>query len=149
MLELGCGNSPDALQFYVTNAAVGARYIVPFLIGIDHDFAALRHAERSSIHLLQADIAYLPFHMQFDLVIVRHPDIDRHASVWQKALIHGPDLLNKNGILLVTTYSLPEFEQAKGLLASSKLVDTPLETKHLAPPGLQGRDRFILCWRNS
>lgn len=144
MLELGCGNSADALRFYAI-----ARDAVPLLVGVDHDFAVLRNADRSAIHLLQADIAHLPFCTQFDLVIARHPDIDRHASAWQKALIHGPDLLNKDGILLLTTYSLSEYERVKDWLMSSKLADLPLAIEHLAPPGLQGRDRFILSWRNS
>jgi SAM-dependent methyltransferase len=143
VLELGCGNSPDGLYFY------GAGDSVPLLVGLDKDSSALRAANGSSLYLLQADITRLPFRLQFDRVIVRHPDIDHHTIQWHNLLDLAPDLLNNNGTLLITTYSLPEMEQINVWLASTRLVKLPLPVKQLVPPGLQGRDRFILCWRNS
>ena len=147
MLELGCGNSPDALGFYLNSYNQAA--LLPLLVGVDHDPKTLTTYRTPSFYLLQADIAYLPLHTQFDLVISRHPDIDRHPKAWQEAFILAPDLLATNGILLVTVYSLPEFERIKGWLTSTKLAELSIATERLVPSGLQGRDRFILCWWNS
>jgi hypothetical protein len=117
-------------------------------LGVDHDAMALLTIHNSFIHLIQADISRLPFDAPFDLIVARHPDVDRHTTAWQQALVHASNLLDKAGYLLVTTYSLPEIERVNGWMESMALISLSVPTKHLVPPGLQGCDRYIGCWRN-
>src|SRR5258708_39053716 len=118
------------------------------LCGVDHDASSLRTIHVPHLHLAQADITRLPLRAYFDLVIVRHPDVDRHSTAWRLAIAHAPALICKDGLLLVTTYALPEIESVDAWMKSTPLVPIPISTATLAPPGLQGCDRFIRCWRN-
>jgi ubiquinone/menaquinone biosynthesis C-methylase UbiE len=139
-LEVGCGSCPGLALC----AAPGA-----VAVGLDLDLAALRQARRQypGVWLVQADSARLPFRDQFDLILVRHPDLDRHRNAWEWALRDLASLLSDSGLLLVTAYSAPEIETARGWLTRSGLAPVPPIFDQLIPPGLSGRDRFALAYR--
>jgi hypothetical protein len=113
-------------------------------VGVDWEIASLRAAPRG--YTVQADLNRLPFWGGFDLVLARHPDLDRHRSTWTQFLRHAP--LNDGGLLAVSTYALPEIEQARDwLLNHESLEPVSLAVEYLASPGLAGRDRFVLVYR--
>src|SRR5438128_731511 len=106
VLELGCGHrsviaAPNALH-----------------VAVDHDGRALQSAQipaapvqpAVALHLLQADIEHLPFRARFDLILARHPDVDRHRESWHFVFAHAHDYLDISGVLLVTVYSPLEAE---------------------------------------
>src|SRR5258708_18445260 len=84
VLELGCGNRPVV-------AAPNA-----FHVAIDQDGYALQTAMQSVVQtvqtpfagrilLVQAAIEDLPFSARFDLILTRHPDVDRHPDTLRQA----------------------------------------------------------------
>ncbi len=136
ILDVGCAAWRD-LPVYC------AVFSTARIVGLDRDIAGLVAAPQGC--RVQADMNQLPFRGGFDLVLVRHPDLDRSRSAWGHFLRHAP--LNEGGILLISTYTLPEIEQVRGwLLDAASLSAAPLAGERLAPPGLAGRDRFVLVY---
>jgi SAM-dependent methyltransferase len=152
VLELGCGDCCEVPL--VSNPGA-------FYIGLDLDHGALRRAggilqanlypsdnhneaiSQCRFHLIQADIVYLPFRTQFDLILVRHPDVDRHRGDWELIFTGIAHLLTESGTLILTTYSVPELELISTWLAETGSICMPLDTGQLAEPDLVGRDRFV------
>jgi hypothetical protein len=118
-------------------------------VGLDIDLAALRRARRQypAVNLVQADSARLPFRDRFDLILARHPDLDRYRNAWQRAFRGITSWLSDSGLLLVTAYSAPEIDLMRGWLMGNNLVPVPLVVDQLIPPGLSGRDRFAVVYR--
>jgi hypothetical protein len=137
ILDAGCA---DGRGFPIYRAV----YSTARIVGVDWEIASLRAAPHG--YTIQADLNRLPFRGGFDLVLARHPDLDRHRSGWARFLRQAP--LNDGGLLVVSTYALPEIEQARDwLLNDESLEPVSLAIEHLAPPGLAGRDRFVLVYR--
>ena len=137
VLELGCGDCPVV-------AAPDA-----FHVAIDQNDVALQTAQipaAARLFLAQADIVRLPFKARFDLILARHPDVDRHRDSWRLALTHAHEYLAARGVLLVTVYSLPEVD----LIESWRIPLTHLflDVYSLSAPDLIGRDRFVLYWQS-
>lgn len=136
-----------------------------FYFGVDLDHGALRRAGRTlqsnlypsdnhneaisqcRFHLIQADIIYLPLRVRLDLILVRHPDVDRHRCDWERVFTGVAHLLTTPGTLIVTTYSIPELELISRWLAETGLIRMPLDTGQLAEPDLVGRDGFVIVYR--
>ncbi len=97
--------------------------------------------------MLQANITRLPLRARFDLIVARHPDVDRHRADWERALSASADWLNENGILLITLYSLLEADTVRAYLSRAPLAPFPLGHSHLPAPGLVGQDRFVLVYQ--
>jgi SAM-dependent methyltransferase len=147
VLEVGCGACPGL-------AVVAAPGTKPGMLALalDCDLAALRRARRHypTLNLVQADSARLPFRQRFglfDLIVARHPDLDRSRAAWQDTFQDIRHWLSDSGMVVVTAYSAPELDLARGWLASGGLVPVPLAVDQLNPPGLSGRDRFALVCR--
>ena len=134
VLELGCG-SDDAAAQYFSRACPRTRWI-----GIDRDVTRLASLPH---WVVQADIRRLPLWAQADLVVIRHPDIDRRPVDWQAALAVVPHLLVKGGLLLITTYSLHEYETIGKWVGKLPFQPRKLEEMSLAAADLVGRDRFF------
>jgi SAM-dependent methyltransferase len=142
-LEVGCGACPGL-------AVIAASGLMA--VALDLDLAALRRAWRQhpGLRLVQADSARLPFRRRFDLfdlIMVRHPDLDRSREGWQRTFQDMPGWLSDSGLMVVSAYSAPEIDLARGWLATGGLVPVPLTVDHLIPPGLSGRDRFVVVCR--
>jgi hypothetical protein len=118
-------------------------------IALDFDLAALRQARRQypGVNLVQADSARFPFRDRFDLILARHLDLDRFRTAWQRTFRGITGWLSGSGLLLVTAYSAPEIDLVRGWLAGGDLIPVPLAVDQLIPPGLSGRDRFVLAYR--
>jgi hypothetical protein len=163
-LELACGDDP-AVAHYFTAYCASTRFFA-----VDHDYLALKRLGlqaallspalsptqakgKGAIQnnwiqraiLLLASITALPFAARFDLIIARHPDIDRHRADWQTAFSRLPTYLSPGGHVLVTTYSISEADQLRDWLKVITADEVLL--LNLAPPALTGRDRFIFCYR--
>ncbi len=134
ILELGSaeGQSTETLM---------ARYPAAAIYGVDDDLAALQRVPPPMQPIL-ADVRALPFNMRFDLIVIRHPDIDRSSQAWEQAIRGTPALLAPGGLLIVTCYSLPEAERLRGWLDALPLMPMKLP-ETLSAPDLSGRDRFI------
>ncbi len=143
VLDLGCGNCPG-----FSFAAGPTRKT---FVGVDYDSAALSrsrqhypaalHLVQADLHLVQADAVHLPLRCQFDLILIRHPDIDQNRLRWQMVIQHAFNWLTEPGILVITVYSLSEFEDIRCWLAGHTPV--PFDERRLVPASLDGRDRFI------
>lgn len=140
ILDAGCGAGADW-------AVYRAAYPAARIVGLDRDGGALRRAGREADRV-QADLKALPFGAGFDLVLARHPDLDRRRDSWARFLVEAP--VKAGGLLLVSAYALPEIEQARDWLRGAPTWEAlPLAVERLAPPGLMGRDRFSLVYRRA
>ena len=137
-LDLGCGECPGLSSEQIT------------ILGVDHDWASLDRARQqypAARHLVQADAAHLPFRCQFDLILIRHPNIDHNRTLWKPVIQNAIYWLTEPGVLLITTYSLSEIEDARRWLDEIGQAPVPLDERRLVPAGLDGRDRFVLVYR--
>ncbi|HLY28335.1 MAG TPA: class I SAM-dependent methyltransferase [Aggregatilineales bacterium] len=134
-LEIGCGGRPGS------DASTGESWI-----DFDLDLSALRSARRRfpSNRYLQANGCWLPFATHFDLILIRHPDLEQYPDSWQAILESVPAILNPSGSLVVTVYSFSELEHIRRWLKYGPLrCELPPE-RELDAPGLAGRDRFVI-----
>jgi SAM-dependent methyltransferase len=138
VLELGCGDDPEAALYFANSGIT--------MLGVDRNSEVLCSIRAYYPRLVQADITRLPLHAHFDLIIARHPDIDRRRSDWQSALTTANNWLSPDGILLVTVYSAGEYEQVRSWLRITLLKPYPLLPDNLVPPALDGRDRFVMAY---
>lgn len=145
-VDLGCGAAQDKLTYR-------AMWPEAVIVGLDSDRLAglgwrqgLRGDER--FFFVRGDAAQPPLAPCFNVVLVRHPDLNRRVDGWRQALRAATGLLNPDGVLLVTAYSLPESEQVRRWLdPDTHLTSLALEPSLLAPVGLSGRDRYALAYR--
>jgi hypothetical protein len=145
-VDLGCGAAQDALVYRAAWPEV-------VIIGLDSDRLAglgwrqgLRGDER--LFFVRGDATSPPLAPRFDVVLVRHPDLNRRLEGWRLALPAAAGLLRIDGVLLVTTYSLSEIERARRWLdPETALTPLVLNPVMLAPVGLSGRDRYALAYR--
>lgn len=138
VLELGCGSDPITVGPDATH------------LGIDLDGEVLRANQSpgtGNVLLVQADIACLPLFARFDLILARHPDVDRHPESWHVALTRAPDYLIPGGVLLITVYSLPEVELIRNW--AIPLRPYLLDERKMCATNLAGADRYALCWLTS
>lgn len=145
VLELGCGDRLE-LGAWIVQQNPTAQYI-----GLDRDIAALRRARHtfgmeSALHLLCADCRHVPLHGVFDLLAIRHPNVDGNRIMWQGALVQSRLWLAAGGCLLVTTYHAPEAAQVHQWLTVTPLESCSLPAYELAPVALTGQDRYVLCY---
>ena len=84
----------------------------------------------------------------YDLVIIRHPDIDKHPAGWASALAACVAQLKVGGLLLVTTYSLPEASLINRVLEASPVVLRTGSPYTIVPVALKGNDRYILLYKH-
>jgi 16S rRNA G1207 methylase RsmC len=108
ILELGCGAFSEASVY---------RQMFPeaMIVGVDNNESVLeqaRHTNRAlNIAFALADGTAMPFAKVFDLILIRHPNIDRHRQSWKQIFIDANKYLKPGGHLVATVYSLPEYEQ--------------------------------------
>jgi 16S rRNA G1207 methylase RsmC len=81
----------------------------------------------------------------YDMVIVRNPDIDRNRVIWELGFHAITRVLESNGLLIITVYSLHEMEDIEGILYSTNLDLMPVQV--VTPVALLGNDRYILVSR--
>ncbi len=137
VLDVGCGacHTRDILHALWQDAT---------LIGVDADPTELPRQPLLQTMILCADVCALPFCDPFDMVLCRHPDLDRHRTVWAAFFQNVRRWARQT--VLVTTYTLPEFE------ALSKWVGKPLAgwqevgMANLPPAGIDGRDAWVGAW---
>lgn len=141
LLDLGCADGREALIYREIFGGIQ-------IIGVDLDAGLLRKASGHKLHCCLASVAALPFPAVFDLVVVRHPDVDRGRQDWQPFFAAAGRLLISGGILLVTAYHAPEIDQIRQWVRANTCL-TPFPLAQLAPPGLDGRDRYALVYRLS
>ena len=143
VLDLGCGtaNGAHAIRQRWPNAAI---------MGIDQNFGALTAAP-PFVCTLHADVRLLPFDQPvFSLIIIRHPDVFRRPDSWQKAINSAGRLLQRNGCLLVTCYSLPEAERIGIWLRNDWAQygqNVPLRHDIITPADIIDHDRFAFAWQ--
>jgi hypothetical protein len=136
-LEIGCGVYP-ASQCCAT---IGSRWIA-----LDPYLPSLHEARQRGpqVWLIQADGCALPLNASFDLILIRHPDLDRASDSWHYILKSASQWLSPGGMLAVTLYSYAERDQVRAWLNPLSLrCEFPPE-RDLCPPGLAGRDRFVV-----
>jgi hypothetical protein len=135
VLSVGCGLFPCA-------GVLRRLFPKAVLFGIDRDWSVLRKADGSVI--IAADGAAIPFArwLCFDLILIRHPDVDRHPAGWRQVCTALPGWLSDRGRLLLTCYTAHELAAREALLAGGAQPVALL--CDLAPVDLAGNDRFLL-----
>ena len=139
VLNIGCGGFPSA-------RVLRQMFPAALLLGIDLHVAALRRA--AGLHLIAADAARLPLagHVRFDLILLRHPDVDRHPAHWREVCGGLPGRLQDGGRILVSCYAGHEAVFCRrGILAAGGVQPIPIPAGP-APPGLAGQDRLLLAF---
>ncbi len=135
VLSAGCGDFAEArvLRRVFPSAA---------LFGLDWDWSVLRRVP--SAQVIAADAASMPFvaTTQFDLVLVRHPDLARYQLSWQRVLMAIPKRLTAGGRLLVSCYTGQELETARASLLAGGAIVCPAPVD-VPPVDLAGLDRFM------
>jgi SAM-dependent methyltransferase len=133
---LGCGA-------WENSVCLSQLYPDALIIGLDYDFRALRTAQ--GIRIL-GDIQHIPFAGgQFDLILIRHPDVHRHPSSWQHALSASEDALRIGGRLVITVYSAAEYALIQKWRPPI-LTECAVPIAALTAPDGVGRDRFVLLY---
>ncbi|MBN2470406.1 MAG: hypothetical protein JXN59_06760 [Anaerolineae bacterium] len=140
VLEVGCGAdvSVKALRRVFPTAA---------LFGLDRDWRVVpRHP---AAFTFVADAARLPVarHVQFDLVLIRHPDVYRSRTGWLAACAALPARVTPGGHLLVSCYESTELRQIERALTQDGVQGVALPVQRLLPVDLSGRDRYILAFQ--
>jgi spermidine synthase len=124
------------------------------LTAIDINPAVIEHlADRLSeygerVHTVTGNAADLPEAAPgpYNLVVIRHPDVARASETWQKAITACASEMSAGGMLVVTTYSLPEasfVDRAAEALPLTMRSGSPYTA---IPVALQGNDRYILAY---
>lgn len=123
------------------------------LVLIELDLQAVKwlhqHWSESGIKIVHGDAAALTSLAPgpYDLVIVRHPNIERFPERWTAVFSAVKLNLREDGLLLLSAYSLAEVSALKTCLAkvgidleySPQLTNQPLD--------LQGNDHYLLLGR--
>lgn len=135
-LDAGCGAFPTA-------RTLEELFPAAVLLGIDRDPFALRG--KPSLRLIVGDVARLPLarSVRFDLILIRHPDVDRHRQVWQQACLLLPGWLRPGGRVLVSCYAAHEVEAVREMLRAGGALPVTLAGS-LPPVDLSGQDRYLL-----
>jgi hypothetical protein len=83
----------------------------------------------------------------YDLICIRHPDLDRDIERWTRVFAQAVANLAEGHPLIITTYSLAECSVLQQMLKqqSSALLATTLHSD--VPVDLQGNDRYVLVYR--
>ena len=142
ILDVGCGTfaSADVLR---------ARFPAALVCGLDRDGDVLQFAPPwpgPAGCVIVADGAWLPFAPTpgFDLILVRHPDVDRRREGWQRVGVALAACLAAEGRIVVSCYSPHEADVLRAVLLRVGLEMLPLDQKILPPANLAGQDRVVL-----
>ena len=163
ILSIGCGRFREAKSLF--------NYFSPHenllrLYGIEIDNELLGLAKndpliqekKEQVFLKKADAAEYENYKEwisdglFDLIIVRHPEITFNTDIFIKIFSHCPNLLLKDGYLMVTTHFENEKEMLKLLFKLNKL-DCFLEEENQNSPTLEIKgeirysDKYLLLAR--
>ena len=140
VLEVGCGSQ-------VSVEALHRVYPAAALYGLDRDWRVVGNG--TAVRTFVADAARLPLarHIQFDLILIRHPDVYRSRTGWLAACAVLPGWIRTGGHLLVSCYESAELRQIEQALAGNGAWSVPLPAQRLAPVDLSGRDRFLMAFQ--
>lgn len=137
VLVVGCGDfaSAPVLRELFPGALLG---------GIDLDWGALRLAAARQV--IVADGGHLPFSLTpgFDLVVIRHPDVDRHPAGWRRVGLALGAWVGGGGRILVSGYARHEVDALRESLSQAGWLPWTLDQKILPPVDLVGQDRVLL-----
>jgi hypothetical protein len=133
ILEIGSGRDPGSLFYYPD---------VP-TCAVDLDAVALQSARKTNPHScffpIAGDAARLPLRADFDLILVRHPDVDKWPDRWVG--VWAALATRRYGILIVTTYGVHEMTTIRSSLG--RYANFPLRYERLAAVPLSGADRYV------
>ncbi len=140
VLNVGCGSFPSARVL---------RQLFPsaLLLGIDLHATTWRRA--AGLHLIAADAVRLPLagHVRFDLILLRHPDVDRRPAHWREVCAGLPGRLKNGGRILASCYTGHEAAFCRaGILAAGDVLPISSILASPAPPNLAGQDRLLLAF---
>ena len=142
VLSVGCGSFPTA-------GPLRRLFPAAMLVGIDHSLDDLRAGRGrwgvADVRLIGGDAARMPLAgmARFDLILIRHPDVDRHPERWRQVCRALPRVLSPGGRVLVSCYAAHEMAAIRaGLIAGGA---KPLPARlSLAPVDLIGQDRWLV-----
>lgn len=152
ILSIGCGRFREAKSIF--------DFFKPFkdklkLYGIDTSSELIELAKKDDLILKVADASLKESFDNwvkdglFDLIIIRHPEITFNTDVFIKIFTISSGLLEKNGLIFITTHFENEKESIKLLLKLLKY-NLLLEVENKKSPSLKrGKeilfvDRFLL-----
>jgi len=132
-------------------AALIAVFPTSHVTAIDAVPGAVQQARRrfvsQGVEVLEGDAAdILPTLPRFQVVLVRHPDVDRQPAGWAHNLTACAAYLEQGGVIVVTAYTFHEVEWLRAHIESScpGLRLQPVDP--LIPVAISGADRYILVY---
>lgn len=141
ILSVGCGDFPSA-------GVLRELFPSALLIGLERESTVM--SNRAGVDRVIAEAARPPFKSRpglqssadFDLILVRHPDVDRHPGGWGQASRCLPGYLSPRGRILLSCFTATELQaiQAALLEGGAKRLPIRLGT---AAVDLVGRDRWL------
>lgn len=165
ILSIGCGRFREAKSIFDFFKSKSINFKL-YGVEIDKELLDLAKEEqvikenKDIVFLKLADASIIEFYSdwlvdgQFDLIIIRHPEITFNTDVFIKIFSNCFSLLKDDGYLFVTTHFESEKEAMKFLLKLTKL-NLLLETENLNSPLIKVKgevryaDKFLLIANNT
>lgn len=82
----------------------------------------------------------------YDLVVIRHPDVDRHPASWRAGLRACSRELAADGLLVATAYSTAEAAFIEQTMQTLPMIERREILFSAIPVALAGNDRYILVY---
>lgn len=106
--------------------------------GIDIDAEQIKDAQQMNANIPQSNLEVWDatniqktFREKFDVILLRHPHPTEDIRMWQKILQSTIEMLEKDGLLILTTFSLSELQiMIKMLLFIGVRIPLVTENKH-------------------
>ncbi len=147
ILDIGCGQGHECRELLdVFQAAT--------LIAVETDEDAVRQAQtvlsdlRARATVIHGDAAALSTLAPgtYDLIVIRHPDVDRQPGKWNAIFKAAVEQVRARGFAIVTTYTLPEAAFVNESLEVLRLKMLPGSPYSALPVAMTGIDRYILIY---
>lgn len=111
------------------------------------DRALMDHTDRISLIASDAANVHEIAPGPHDLVIIRHPDVDRRMEYWPGVFRACTEVLRPEELIVTTSYSLPEASFINQVMESLGLELLSKSPYTAVPVSLQDNDRYILAFR--
>jgi len=102
---------------------------------------------RATANVGNASELLLTLNVQFDLIVVRHANVDRLPQGWARAFAVAASRLTDAGYLVATTYTLTEAIFVSSVLERLGLQMLEGSPYSSIPVAMSGADRYILAYQ--
>jgi len=149
ILDIGCGRGEECL-------ALRELFERADIVAIDLDEDAARAAgsllsTASRIEVVHGNAITLAGNAathNYDLIVARHPDVDRRPQNWINVLRFMSDHVSATGTIVLTAYTVPEATFVNNYMESLGHVLLDGSPYSAVPVAMTGADRYVLLYRS-